>query len=143
MLTIEPGNLVESGPCECCGGQNRMLSGFVYRDGFAYAAYRAHWTIGRVGIHGAGFYVFLGDWGEESTAEQRVAVSVSFAIHEGKPGFMVVDPGQIAIAPNPEIGKGLKRSEVIGTPMANEVFEVLDAIWLQDERIAEVRNSSG
>ena len=27
---------------------------------------------------------------------------------------------------------------VIGTPLAPEVFEVLDALWLQEDRIGEI-----
>jgi hypothetical protein len=36
------------------------------------------------------------------------------------------------------VGRGLAREDVIMTPLAQEVFEILDVIWEQDERIAEV-----
>jgi hypothetical protein len=32
----------------------------------------------------------------------------------------------------------LARAEVIGTPLAKQAFELVDAIWLRDERIAEI-----
>jgi hypothetical protein len=142
MLSIEPGNVVDYGPCECCGGMNRMVSGFVYRDGAPYAGYQVHWTVGQVAKHGAEFYVILGEWGEEVTAAGRVGVAVHYFIEAGEPGLMVVDAGETSIASNPLVGKALMRAEVIGTPLADEVFEVLDAIAAQDKRVEEVRSAS-
>ena len=37
-----------------------------------------------------------------------------------------------------DFGPCLARGEVIGTPLAQVAFDLVDAIWLQDERIAEV-----
>jgi hypothetical protein len=33
----------------------------------------------------------------------------------------------------------MKRAEVVGTPLASEVFSLLDALWLTDPRIAQVK----
>jgi predicted outer membrane lipoprotein len=38
-------------------------------------------------------------------------------------------------------GQALKREEVIGTPLAANAFALFDAIWLQDPRIEELRES--
>ena len=51
---------------------------------------------------------------------------------------MVVDASETSIASNPLVGRALKREEVVGTPLAQEVFELVDAIWLEDANIAEV-----
>lgn len=120
-----------------------MVSGFVYRDGAAYAGYQVHWTVGQVAKHGAEFYVILGEWGEEVSAAGRVGVAVHYFIEGGSPGLMLVDADETSIATNPLVGKALKRAEVIGTPLAEIVFEVVDAIAAQDERVAEVRSASG
>lgn len=37
-------------------------------------------------------------------------------------------------------GRALKRVEVLGTPLAKEVFQLVDCIWLQDPRMADVRD---
>jgi len=37
------------------------------------------------------------------------------------------------------LGRSLLRAEVVGTPLASEVFALVDAIWLTDSRIAEVK----
>jgi hypothetical protein len=34
--------------------------------------------------------------------------------------------------------KRLARVEVIGTPFASTAFEIVDAVWSQDERILEI-----
>ena len=34
--------------------------------------------------------------------------------------------------------KALRRDEVMGTALADEVFALVDEIWLQDDRIAEI-----
>ncbi len=36
-------------------------------------------------------------------------------------------------------GRALERTEVIGTPLANEVFSLVDSLWLTEPRIEEIR----
>lgn len=36
-------------------------------------------------------------------------------------------------------GRALERADVIGTPLANEVFLLVDALWLTEPRIEEIR----
>ncbi len=36
-------------------------------------------------------------------------------------------------------GRALSRAEVVGTPLAQEVFALLDAVWLAEPRISEVK----
>jgi hypothetical protein len=52
---------------------------------------------------------------------------------------MVIDSGHRPANTSQLCGRALKRADVIGTPLASEVFQLVDAIWLQDARIAEVR----
>jgi hypothetical protein len=47
-------------------------------------------------------------------------------------GFMIVDADQTPIAPNPLVGRALSREAVVDTPLAQEVFDLVDAIWLKD-----------
>jgi hypothetical protein len=37
----------------------------------------------------------------------------------------------------------LQRDQVIGTPLAQRAFDVVDAIWLVDARIGEVSGRAG
>ena len=121
---------------------SRLVAGLIYRDGDAYAAYQVHWTLGQVALHGATFYVILGYWGEGTLAADRYAVALGYQSDPGSTGFMVVDAGETAIASHPLVGRALGRKEVIGSPLAQEVFDIIDFIWLRDERISEILGSA-
>lgn len=53
---------------------------------------------------------------------------------------MVVDAENSSAGQSELVGRALRSEEVIGTERAQRTFAILDAIWLQDERIDEVRN---
>jgi hypothetical protein len=36
-------------------------------------------------------------------------------------------------------GRALERTDVIGTALANEVFSLVDSLWLTEPRIEEIR----
>ena len=36
-------------------------------------------------------------------------------------------------------GRALERVDVIGTPLANEIFSLVDSLWLTEARIEEIR----
>lgn len=94
----------------------------------------------RFARHGAEFYLILGKFGDGTTAADKFAVALHYFIEPERFGFMVVDAHKTSIASDPLVGRALRREEVIGTPLAQEVFELVDAIWLEDTHIAEVTN---
>jgi len=67
--------------------------------------------------------------------------SLEFRRTEKGPVFTVVDSKHRPVAASELVSKSLARSQVIGTPLAHAAFEYVDAIWLQDERIAELVRS--
>jgi hypothetical protein len=137
-LLVEPAEEMLAGPCPCCGDATRSLCGLIFKDDCAHAAYFVRWTPGRVPHHGAAFEIVLGAWGEGTGPADRLAVALELAPGEAGPGFRVVDAG-------PKEGlaeRGLRRDEVVGTPIARDVFEIVDAVWRDDARIAELKNGS-
>lgn len=138
MMTIEQEMTQDFGPCECCGSMSRLVAGFVMRDGNAYAGYQVHWTLGQIEKHGATFFIILGNWGEGTAAADRQAVAVSYRCDSEATGFMIVDAAKTRIASHPLVGKALRRDDVIRTPLAQQVFDIVDLIWLHNGRIAEV-----
>jgi hypothetical protein len=50
--------------------------------------------------------------------------------------MMVVDATEHAYAMSPRVGHCPKRTDVIGGPLADQVFAVCDALLLQDPRLA-------
>jgi hypothetical protein len=134
-LEVEPDGSQDFGPCECCGDRSRRVWGFVHRGDATEAAYGVHWTLGKVAEHGAHVDLILGRWGEGAERADRYAVSLEF---RPGAGVMVIDASERDIARSELVSRALRREEVIGTPLAQRVFDLIDAIWLQDGRIAEV-----
>lgn len=53
---------------------------------------------------------------------------------------MVVDASDRPFSKNQDLfSHVLTREAVVGTKFADELFQLVDAIWLQDSRIGEVR----
>lgn len=136
---IEATGAQDFGPCACCGDNSRTVWGLVHRGKAGEAAYFVQWTLGQIGRHGAHFDLVLGPWGEGTTRDDRYAVSLEFRRTENGPAFMVIDADTRDIAKGDLAHHGLTRQEVVGTAVAKQAFEIVDAIWLQDERLAEIR----
>ncbi|MGH7770546.1 MAG: hypothetical protein ACREQP_24095 [Candidatus Binatia bacterium] len=132
---IEPDGSQDCGPCECCGDNSRTVWGLVHLGNSTEAAYFVHWSLGKVPEKGAHVDLILGPWGEGTERADRYAVSLEF--RRGF-GVRVIDAGARNISRHSLVGRGLAREDVIMTPLAQEVFEIIDAIWIGDERIAEV-----
>ncbi|MEY4198771.1 MAG: hypothetical protein RLZZ265_511 [Verrucomicrobiota bacterium] len=141
-FVIEHPSMKDHGPCECCGCMSRLVTGLVRRHGEQYACFQVNWTLGQLARHGASVYVILGRWGDDATAADRFAVAMHYRNDAETRGLMIVDADQTSIATNPLVGRTLRRDEVVGTPLADEVFELIDFLWLTDGRLAELASSS-
>jgi hypothetical protein len=137
-LTVEPSSEKDSGPCECCGGTSRTVWGHVHEGSRSLASYFVQWKLGQVPRHGANFDLILGKWGEGTSSDDRVAVSVRFRRIEKGPSFMVVDATGRPTARGGLAGAALERDDVLGSRWEQEAYDVVDAVWLKDERIREI-----
>jgi len=124
-----------SGHCDCCGRTSRSVRGWVHTPDGTLAAYFVHWTEGHLAENGANIDFIIGRWGEGSSAANRVAVSLlHFEDDQAGPSVMVIDARGRQIASSSLVGAALARDEVIGTPLAEQVFALIDAIYVQDPR---------
>ena len=137
-LQVEPMDAADTGRCTCCGRISRKVMGLVHRNGAPHASYFVHWTRGHVAEHGAHIDMIIGRWGDGTSAADRYAVSLEHRILDNGPGVMVIDADRRNIAASSLVGTALKRTDVIGTPIAQEAFAIYDAVVLQDPRIAEL-----
>jgi hypothetical protein len=112
--------------------------GYVHRPDRTAAAYFVQWTLGQVDRHGANVDLIIGKWGTGADRPDRCSVSLEFRRTDKGPAFMVIDSRGRPVASSELVGKSLTREEVVGTALAQAAFELVDAIWLQDARIAEV-----
>ncbi|MGL4239219.1 hypothetical protein [Tabrizicola sp.] len=136
MLEVEPTE-ESSGFCDCCGNQTRTVWGFVHKSGRTVASYFVQWTVGKsIEDHPANFDLIYGSWGEGTTKCDRSAVSLIHFENAGVPGVSVVDTTNRPAATSELVGSALTRHDVIGTPMAQEVFAIFDAVMVQDPRLS-------
>ena len=123
------------GFCDCCGHESRSVAGLVYEQGGACVAYWMHWTAKHLSDTGANLDLVLGSWGDGTSAEDRYAVSlVHFQQEDGSPALMVIDAQDRPAANGNLAASGLRRDEVIGTSLAEQIFALTDAIYEQDGR---------
>lgn len=137
QLYVEPGSERTTGRCDCCGRLSRIVSGMIGTADADLASYLVHWTVGHIDALGAEIDLIIGKWGDGASAADRVAVRLHHFIGPTGPAVMVKDPppnrATTALAAH-----ALARDEVIGTPRADEIFALYDALAVQDGRLAEL-----
>jgi hypothetical protein len=137
-LSVEATGCNDYGPCKCCGNGSRCVSGLVQSPTGTVAVYFVHWTLGRVMDHGANFDLILGTWGEGASSSDRCLVALAYRMSATGPQFMVIDADQRPSAGSDLFAKPLQRSEVIGRPITEQAFAIVDAVLEQDARITEL-----
>jgi len=138
-LTVEPAGSSDIDSCDCCGNASRTVWGFIRRREEPVAAYYVGWVVGHPD-HGARFDLILGQWGDGTSSQDRFAVSLLFRQTADGAGFMIVDAGDTAAGTSDLVASAFSRDQVVGTSFAQLSFDIVDAIWLQDSRLDEVRN---
>lgn len=137
MLTVVPDQTFEPTLCECCGQTTHGVSGWIEDSDKTLAAYLIHWTQSSK-EHDANFDIIFGKWGDLATPKDRSVAS--FAYRRTENSFMVIDSGTRPAGQAKEVASfPLARDEIVGTPLASYLFSLLDAIWLQDARITDIR----
>lgn len=131
-------NEAELGPCPDCGQKTKRVWGYVYRSDIPTAAYYVEWTPSHP-QRDAAFDLIIGKWGENAGPSDRQAVSVAFRVLDTGPAFMVQDASVRGVGSSPLVSRALNRTEVVGQPIAADVFQICDSIYLADPRINELR----
>ncbi|MDP3341638.1 hypothetical protein [Frigidibacter sp.] len=126
--------------CDCCGNQSRTIWGFVHEGEGAIASYFLQWTVGApLSTHPANFDLIYGAWGEGegegASKMDRYAVSMVYFEGDSGPAISVIDAADRPVAKSELVGTVLSRDCIIGTPLAQRVFAIFDAVLLQDERL--------
>ena len=111
---------------------NGSIWGFIAKDDVCLAAYCARWTVDRL-ENDPTFDLVLGRWGDDATPEDRYCISLFYRASMNS--FMVIDAHEHHLGDGAIASVGLRRDEVIGTPLAPQVFALVDAICLQDRRL--------
>ena len=124
-----------SGHCDCCGHQSLCVWGMVHKGDTTVAAYWVHWTPSHLNELGATLDLIVGQWGDKASADSRVMVSLLHRQQpDGSPALMVIDAADRPAAKGDLARTALARADVVGTPLAAQVFSLVDAIYEQDRR---------
>jgi hypothetical protein len=127
------------GHCDCCGNQSRTVWGDLADSAGTKAIYFVQWTVNEPG-HMPNVDLVLGPWGAGTVPADRVLVSLSYQPRPGGGSFMVVSGKGRRADDRGLCSRALERTDVIGTPLANEVFALVDSLWLTEPRMEEVRS---
>lgn len=126
-----------TGNCDCCGNQSKTIWGDLSDASGTRAVYFVQWTVDQQ--HMPNIDLVIGPWGDGTTPTDRVLVSLQYQPRLGGGSFMIVH-GQGRRADDRGLcDRALGRADVVGTPLAKDVFSLVDALWLTEPRINEVR----
>lgn len=84
-------------------------------------------------------HLIIGPRGDGTHAGRRVLVCLRFRPTPDGGSLMVIDAGGRRSSDPPLFARSLHRDEVIGTPLAPQVFLLVDALWLTEPRIEAVK----
>jgi hypothetical protein len=139
MIEIEQ-DKIDISKCDCCGGKVTNLTRFVYQDGDAFAIYYVSFTEGHEDKV-AYALIGIGEWGEDSTPDQRKAYSLK--LWEGTSDWQVTvtDRDESPWKDVKFLGRILNRDEALKDPMIKDVFHISDHIRGEDRAVVEDFNS--
>lgn len=135
LLIEEDGR--STGRCECCQNETISLSGFVSTETESLAAYFIAYTNGQP-KHGAEFTFVVGKWGDAAMAKDRFVIVMH---HFPEQGFMI-DSDIVEKKSNMQelASNFLNRDDIIGSKFADTLFSMVDAVYMKDSRLDEIRN---
>jgi hypothetical protein len=139
MLTLELGVTHQPTVCSCCGKKSVNLTGFVYSDGNASAVYFA----GLAEDHpdrSIQLAVGIGEWGDGTTAADRVGFTMVLRNAASSYEVMLVDPEQSSWNHVTMAGTLLAREPALKHPRVKEVFHITDHLVIEDPRIRAYLN---
>lgn len=138
-LIIVPIESQDFGPCPYCGQFSRHIQGSVNFQSHPIAIYIVHWTPEHM-EYDACFELAIGKFGIGTSAKDRQAVSIIYHVIDSERSFMIVDADQNEFFSSGYVSVALMRDNVIGTIIAEKIFTIIDAIYMCDDRIGEIRN---
>jgi hypothetical protein len=134
-LSVEPTG-ESQGLCDCCGRTSRTVWGYVHSSDSTIAAYFVQWTVG-ASEHMPNLDFLIGTWGDNKVNDRVLSAWVFNPSHNS---FMITDASKRPAARSSLCSRALNREETLSLPNVKAISaSCLDAVWLQDQRIAEIR----
>jgi hypothetical protein len=139
-LHIEIGGENKPTLCECCGNETKTIWGYIYDGDNAVSAYFVQWTCNKK-EHSPNFDFLIGTWGDDFINDKKLISFIYNPTNEDGGEFMVIDSSERPAANSALCTVALSREEVINDgDIMGSVTDMIDAIWLGDPRIEEIKN---
>ena len=120
--------------CDCCGGLTVRLTRFLHGVGVAFAVYSASYSYTHEGNELA-MLISLGEWGEDSSPEQRAAFYCRVRPTDDSYEVMLDDVAHSPWSSAKIIGAKLTREQARAHEWKASAFEVLDEAFLVDRSL--------
>ena len=139
IISVEPSEIEVGEDCACCGKSSVSVSGYINSsENGTLAAYVVHWTSAHITDEGAVFDIILGQWGKDSSSENRAAASLSYSLQETGPTFVVINSSTRPVGQSELVCRALDRKDIIGKQIAKRVLFFCDLILSADQRLTEL-----
>lgn len=134
MLIIETDEPPRTELCQCCGGTTTWLTRFVYSDDDAFAVYYAAFSDEHLERE-ITIAIGIGEWGDESTADDRRSFALVMRETETELAVTVTDAEESPWRNSEIIGRMLDRDEALAHPLISDVFHITDHMVTDDPEI--------
>lgn len=122
--------------CECCGKEIVRLTRFVYQDGDAFAVYYLLFTRGHTPKVADGI-ISLGEWGEGSGPDQRLAFPFRIWTNDLNYQVGLVDAEASPWCDVTFLGRIVNRDEALQHEWVQDVFHITDHIVADDTIVVD------
>jgi hypothetical protein len=137
MWSLELGDDSESGACASCDKPVAHTRGSVqYRDAMCLE-YLIAWHRDEPTEPSAWCHVIADEWADPASPRSVVYFSYGL-VEDGHAAFTVKDADCDFVRAMFPGHRYVARNEVMGTQMAEELFQITDFIWLNDDRVAPI-----
>ena len=136
MLTVEPGASEPPVRCDDCGGNTTTLTGYVHKDGDAFAVYFARLSADHP-ERAVQALVGIGDRGEGTSEVERRAFALEMRKGPDGVGVQVVEGSESPWQRQKVLGRFLSREEALRDPALHDVFHITDHMFTDDPTIRE------
>ena len=133
-LEIEP---TKASSFQSSEGLLQTVWGHVHQNQSPHAVYYVRWN--ETHLEEATFVVSVGDWSEGPDEGSRDCVAALARAFKGELSFMLVDAATTSFAEQKFLGNMRRADSVRETPLAQEVFHILDHVLVEDQRVAQLR----
>ena len=123
----------DSSPCECCGEITTGIWGRAFLDNSEVALYYICWTKNEYEQKGATYNIIYRNYDKEN--QQDAMIALDYYNNENGAGFGILDAEANNLLNTSQKLIKLDRDEILGTPFEHNLWALVDAIFLNDNRI--------